>query len=75
MPNRPRLQHGATTAITRGHRPEAYYSTGSDAVVMPRREAFDSPEFYYSVVFHELTHYADFRIMPRGHTNVLAVTY
>jgi antirestriction protein ArdC len=25
-------------------------------VVMPRREAFDSPEFYYSVLFHELTH-------------------
>jgi antirestriction protein ArdC len=23
---------------------------------MPRREAFDSPEFYYSVLFHELTH-------------------
>jgi len=56
MPNRPRLEHGATAAITRGHRLEAYYSTGSDTVVMPRREAFDSPEFYYSVFFHELTH-------------------
>jgi antirestriction protein ArdC len=56
MPNRPRLEHGATTAITRGHRFEAYYTPGSDAVVMPRREAFDSPEFYYSVLFHELTH-------------------
>lgn len=56
MPNRPALEHGATMAITRGHRFEAYYSTGSDKVVMPRREAFDSPEFYYSVLFHELTH-------------------
>jgi antirestriction protein ArdC len=43
-------------AITRGHRFEAYYTAGRDAVVMPRREAFDSPEFYYSVLFHELTH-------------------
>ena len=56
MPNRPRLEHGATTAITRGHRFEAYYTAGADNVVMPRREAFDSPEFYYSVLFHELTH-------------------
>jgi antirestriction protein ArdC len=56
MPNRPRLEYGATTAITRGHRFEAYYTAGTDTVVMPRREAFDSPEFYYSVLFHELTH-------------------
>jgi antirestriction protein ArdC len=56
MPNPPRLEHGATMAITRGHRFEAYYSAGTDTVVMPRREAFDSPEFYYSVLFHELTH-------------------
>ena len=56
MPSRPRLEHGATTAITRGHRFEAYYSAGSDTVVLPRREAFDSPKFYYSVFFHELTH-------------------
>jgi antirestriction protein ArdC len=56
MPNRPSLEHGATMAITRGHRFEAYYTAGTDTVVMPRREAFDSPEFYYSVLFHELTH-------------------
>jgi antirestriction protein ArdC len=56
MPSRPRLEHGATMAITRGQRFEAYYSAGSDTVVMPRREAFESPEFYYSVLFHELTH-------------------
>jgi len=56
MPNRPSLEHGATMAITRGNRFEAYYSVGSDTVVMPRRQAFDSPEFYYSVLYHELTH-------------------
>jgi antirestriction protein ArdC len=54
MPNRPILERGATTAITRGHRFEAYYTAGTDTVVMPRREAFDSPEFYYSVLFHEI---------------------
>jgi antirestriction protein ArdC len=56
MPNPPQLEHGATKAITRGQRFEAYYSAVSDTVVMPRREAFDSSEFYYSVLFHELTH-------------------
>jgi antirestriction protein ArdC len=56
MPNRPELYHGATESILRGRRLEAYYSPSLDRVVMPRREAFDSPEFYYSVLFHELTH-------------------
>jgi antirestriction protein ArdC len=56
MSKRPQLEHGATQTITRGQRFEAYYTAGSDTVVMPRREAFDSPEFYYSVLFHELTH-------------------
>jgi antirestriction protein ArdC len=56
MPNPPRLEHGATVAITRGHRFEAYYTAGIDMVVMPRHEAFDSPEFCYSVLFHVLTH-------------------
>jgi antirestriction protein ArdC len=56
MPNRPELHHGATESILRGRRLEAYYSPSADRVVMPRREAFDSPEFYYSVLFHELTH-------------------
>ncbi len=56
MLSRPGLEHGATLAITRGRKLEAYYSPSTDRVVMPRREAFDSPEFYYSVLFHELTH-------------------
>jgi antirestriction protein ArdC len=56
MPNRPELYHGATESILRGRKLEAYYSPSADRVVMPRREAFDSPEFYYSVLFHELTH-------------------
>lgn len=50
MPKRPQLEHGATKAITRGQRFEAYYSTGTDTVVVSRREAFDSPEFYYSAL-------------------------
>jgi antirestriction protein ArdC len=56
MPNRPELHHGATESILRGRKLEAYCSPSTDRVVMPRREAFDSPEFYYSVLFHELTH-------------------
>jgi antirestriction protein ArdC len=56
MPNRPELYHGATESILHGGKLEAYYSPSADRVVMPRREAFDSPEFYYSVLFHELTH-------------------
>jgi antirestriction protein ArdC len=50
------LHHGATESILRGRRPEAYYSPSMDRVVMPRPDAFDSLEFYYSVLFHELTH-------------------
>jgi antirestriction protein ArdC len=56
MPNRPMLEHGVTVAITRGRRLEAYYTAGSDTVVMPRREVFEGAEFYYSILFHELTH-------------------
>ena len=56
MANHPQLYHGATESILRGPRLEAYYSPSADRVVMPRREAFDSPEFYYSVLFHEFIH-------------------
>ncbi len=56
MPDKPNLYHGATPSILHGRKLEAYYSPGTDRVVMPRREAFDSPAFYYSVLFHELTH-------------------
>ncbi|QKG59050.1 DUF1738 domain-containing protein (plasmid) [Hymenobacter sp. BRD128] len=34
----------------------AYYSPGLDYLNMPKAESFTSPEYYYSVLFHELTH-------------------
>jgi len=47
MPQRPTIQHG-------GQR--AYYSPSGDYVGMPTPESFESPEAYYSTLFHELTH-------------------
>jgi antirestriction protein ArdC len=47
MPQRPTLHHGE---------PRAYYRPSVDAINMPRPELFDSPEEYYSTLFHELTH-------------------
>jgi antirestriction protein ArdC len=34
----------------------AYYNKQQDTVYMPRRCQFESPEAYYSTLFHELTH-------------------
>jgi antirestriction protein ArdC len=34
----------------------AYYSPTEDYVNMPKKESFDKPEFFYSVLFHELGH-------------------
>jgi antirestriction protein ArdC len=34
----------------------AFYRPSADTVGMPFRSAFDSPEGYYSTLFHELTH-------------------
>ena len=34
----------------------AFYRPSTDTVGMPFRSAFDSPEGYYSTLFHELTH-------------------
>jgi antirestriction protein ArdC len=45
-PNPPAIQAG----------PLACYSTLSDTVTMPAREAFTKSDEYYSVFFHELTH-------------------
>lgn len=47
MPNRPGIAHG-------GQR--AFYSPSGDYVGMPTPESFESPEAYYSTLFHELTH-------------------
>lgn len=47
MPDKPTIQHGGTRAC---------YAPGSDTVTMPPRDTFDNGEFYYSTLFHELTH-------------------
>jgi antirestriction protein ArdC len=47
MPQRPIIQHGE---------PRAYYRPLADTVNMPKPELFDSPEEYYSTLFHEMTH-------------------
>lgn len=36
--------------------PHAAYAPATDSLVMPAREAFDSPEELYSTYFHELSH-------------------
>ncbi|MCH7415251.1 zincin-like metallopeptidase domain-containing protein [Belliella sp. R4-6] len=47
MVNPPRIVHGI---------PEAYYSPVSDLINMPEKRLFESQEYYFSVLFHELTH-------------------
>lgn len=34
----------------------AYYRPSTDSIHMPDRESFDSPEAWYSTLFHEMTH-------------------
>jgi antirestriction protein ArdC len=47
MPNAPQIVH---------REPRAYYRPNDDLVNMPRPTLFESPEEYYSTLFHELTH-------------------
>lgn len=47
MPKRPKIVHGGARAM---------YCPVKDTVTMPNTVSFDSPEFYYSTLFHELTH-------------------
>lgn len=47
MPARPRLVHGYQNA---------FYRPNQDSIGLPSIEAFDSPEEYYSTLFHELVH-------------------
>lgn len=47
MPHAPTIRHDA---------PRAYYSPVKDYVNLPQPEAFYTPEDYYAVAFHELTH-------------------
>jgi len=56
MPNRPEIHRGGS---------QAFYSPLTDRITLPPRELFDSAEAEMAVVYHEISHYADFRIMPR----------
>ncbi|MGF7082973.1 ArdC family protein [Mucilaginibacter sp. UYCu711] len=47
MPLRPTIEY---------HGDRAYYQPGTDNVVVPRLEAFQSNEGFYSTLFHELAH-------------------
>jgi antirestriction protein ArdC len=51
MAGKPELRHDAPQA-----RFQAYYSPSLDYINLPAIERFDKAEFYYSVMFHELTH-------------------
>ena len=42
--------------ITEGRHARAFYSRAHDTVNMPDRRRFESPERFYQVLFHELTH-------------------
>ncbi len=55
MPDRPEIRHGMDGG---------FYQPSNDFVGMPDRERFDSPEGYYTTLFHELTH-------STGHKNRL----
>ena len=46
MPNPPRFEQHS----------QAFYRPSADVVGMPSRTCFESPEAYYSTLFHELTH-------------------
>src|ERR1700740_277592 len=46
MPNAPRIEEHS----------HAFYRSSADMVGMPSRSCFESPEAYYSTLFHELTH-------------------
>jgi|ERR1039457_1008417 antirestriction protein ArdC len=56
MPQKPDIKNG-------GNR--AYYSVNLDYIKLPHQHTFDTPEEYYSTLFHELGH-------ATGHANRLA---
>jgi antirestriction protein ArdC len=62
MPKKPEIHFGAGRAC---------YRPSQDRVEMPKAETFRSAEDFYSVMFHELTHNAASRIMPRRSLDVL----
>ena len=56
--------HSTGADIREGHG-EAMYVPSRDFISMPAFAAFKGADSFYNVAFHELTHYADLRIMPR----------
>jgi len=62
VPGAPTLEHGGDTAS---------YVPVLDTVRMPNREAFEAPAFYWSTLFHEMTHStgAASRLNRRGITD------
>jgi antirestriction protein ArdC len=60
MPNPP--------AIHEGRKPVPCYLKVADEVHMPNRATFRSDVDFFAALYHELTHYAAFRIMPRRST-------
>ncbi|YCI06186.1 zincin-like metallopeptidase domain-containing protein (plasmid) [Ensifer sp. D2-11] len=42
----------------------ACYIPALDLIKMPPFSAFESPEAYYSTLFHETAHNADIQVMP-----------
>ncbi len=64
--------HETGADIREGHG-EAYYVPSRDFISMPAFDGFKGADHFYNATFHELTHYAAFRIMPnRYHRHVLA---
>lgn len=57
MPQRPEIEHSATVSTP-------VYNVTRDRVTMPTRERFEAEPFYYTALFHELTH-------STGHTSRL----
>lgn len=47
----------STGADMREGQGEAYYAPGGDYISLPRFEAFKSADHFYSIAFHELTHW------------------
>jgi antirestriction protein ArdC len=47
MPDRPEILHGGNKAA---------YSPTFDKIKMPEKHTFNTPEEYYQVLYHELSH-------------------
>ncbi|MBS47278.1 MAG: hypothetical protein CMN60_06055 [Sphingobium sp.] len=71
LPEREIIPHAenlieATGADFRIGGTKAFYSPGGDFVQVPPQPAFRDQINYYRTAFHELSHYAELRIMPHG---------